>query len=354
MRFKIKQGYRELEKQNALITAETVKQTYLGVHLSQKGHTVIELLDYFEKIWKDKIKPGTFKNYITTIEYAKLFLKSRYTAHHVYLSQIEMEFATEFEHYIRHHPVKEHDPCLGNGVGKHIHRFKRILNWAVELKWCKVNPIATYRCPIKKSRRKKLTIQDLVILETRHFSDPALVYVQKLFLYSCYTGLAFVDAMQLELGHFEKDMHNNLLCKIYRTKSDELCAIPLIGSAATILNEYIAAIEGTNNPKIFPSISNQQVNRCLKLIAEICGFTIPLTFHVARHTFAKTVALKNGIPMETVQMMLGHTKITTTQIYADVDEEKIISDMSGLENKMAEKRKIVLAHLEAKSQTRVA
>lgn len=65
-----------------------------------------------------------------------------------------------------------------------------------------------------------------------------------------------------------------------------------------------------------------------------------MTFHVARHTFAKTVALKNGIPLETVQMMLGHTKITTTQIYADVDEEKIISDMAGLEEKLNKKREI--------------
>lgn len=83
------------------------------------------------------------------------------------------------------------------------------------------------------------------------------------------------------------------------------------------------------------------MNDSLKIIQESCGITTPLTFHVARHTFAKTIALKNGVPLETVQMMMGHTKITTTQIYADVDEEKILDDISGLDERINRKKEMV-------------
>ena len=107
-----------------------------------------------------------------------------------------------------------------------------------------------------------------------------------------------------------------------------------------ILKKYREEAIQNGRSTIFPKITNQEVNRCLKIIQEACEIRIPMTFHVARHTFAKTVALKNGIPLETVQMMLGHTKITTTQIYADVDEEKIIHDMAGLEEKLNKKREI--------------
>ena len=136
--------------------------------------------------------------------------------------------------------------------------------------------------------------------------------------------------MTLSEHDFEWNLDGIVWCKMCRTKSQELCAVPLLSSAANILKRYSddAVIKGRTT--IFPRISNQQVNECLKIIQQVCEIYTYLTFHVARHTFAKTVALKNGIPLETVQMMWGHSKITTTQIYGDVDEEKIINDRLAL------------------------
>ncbi|WP_153800894.1 site-specific integrase [Foetidibacter luteolus] len=338
IRFRIRQKYRILDDEGSLITAETVRGAYLKVQAELKGHKLIELLDYYKKIWEPKLKKGGFKNYKTTIEYIKLFAAFRFPSADTHLSQLDNQFATELEHYIRTTPIKEHDPCNGNGVGKHIQRFKRILNWAVELKWIKNNPCGEYSCPLKKSKRKKLSIQELVVLEQKQLVSPMLCYVKDLFLYSCYTGLAFVDAMALCHSHFETETDGTIWCKIYRTKSDELSAVPLMKSAANIIEKYSEEGEGWANKPIFKSITNQCVNEKLKIIQEICGIQTPLTFHVARHTFAKTVALKNGVPLETVQMMMGHTKISTTQIYADVDEEKIMNDMRGIEDKMLAKR----------------
>lgn len=351
VRFKLKEKYRELEKNAELITAEAVRNAYLGVQVSLKGRKLRELMEYYKKIWEPKLKDGGFKNYKTTIKYIELFLdskdqflKSKFPGGDIYLSQVTPQFATDLEHYIRTTPIKDFDPCKGNGVGKHIQRFKRLLNWAEkEIKWIQKNQCSDYSCPIKKSKRKKLDMQDLLKIETKSFADPTLNFVKTLFINSCYTGFAFVDAMALEETDFEWNGDNTVWCKLYRTKSDELCAIPLLEIPSTILKHYRGEAKEKGRKKIFPKISNKHVNDCLKVIQAACEIETYLTFHVARHTFAKTVALKNGIPLETVQMMMGHTKITTTQIYADVDEEKIMDDLEGFEDRLQKRKKTIIA-----------
>ena len=193
-----------------------------------------------------------------------------------------MEFVTEFEHFIRHHPIKDHDPCLGNGVAKHIQRFKRIMNWATRtLKWLKQNPVEDYSCQVKKSKRKKLTFEQLVRLEQKEFQDPSLLYVRDLFLFSCYTGFAFADVIALRKSRFEWDGEETVWCKIYRLKSDVLSPLPLIRDAAKIINRYRNTLAIASGDAVFSPLTNQYVNRCLKVIKEICEIEIPLTFHVA-------------------------------------------------------------------------
>lgn len=338
VRYRIKEKYRQLEDACGLITAETVKQAYLGRHVEQKGHMLLELTEYYKKIWEAKLRPGGFKNYKTTIDYIKLFLASKYPSGDIFLAQLNMESATDFEYFIRNNPIKADDPCLGNGVAKHIQRFKRIVNWSVEIEWLKSNPFAKYSCPVKKHKRKKLNLQQLITLQEKVFKDPNLDFVRDLFVNSCYSGFAFADAMELGEEHFENEPDGTVWCKLYRLKSDVLSTVPLLKPAAEIVNKYKQHPESIKRGKIFPLVTNQHVNRCLKIIQAICEIDVPLTFHVARHTFAKTVALKNGVPLETIQSVLGHTKITTTQLYADVDEEKIMNDMSGVEDQIIKKR----------------
>lgn len=344
IRLAVKDKYRKLVDREVVVTAQIVKEAYLGVQTQLKGHRLKELLSYYKKIWEPKLKKGGFKNYKTTIDYIERFLDINFVTHDIFLSQVDNKFATDLEYFIRTNPAKEHDPCTGNGLGKHIQRFKRIIKWACDdLKWLKEDPCSAYQCPLKKSKRKKLDMRELVLLESARFTDPEVHYVHQLSLYSCYTGLAFVDVMQLEETDFEWEGSGKVWCKRYRAKSDELCAVPLLSSAATILRYYLDDARQKGRKTIFPPVSNQHVNRCLKIIQAVCGIATPLTFHVARHTFAKTVALKNGIPLETVQMMMGHSKITTTQIYADVDEEKILDDMEGLDEKLDRKRSTLKA-----------
>lgn len=340
----LRDKYRELESRVDLITASSVKNAYLGKQTSLRGRTLKELLDYFTLIWEPKLAEGGFKNYRTTIAYAELFLNQKFPAKSVYLSQVNGEFVTEYEHFIRTKPIKEFDPCKGNGVGKHIQRLKRILNWAKkELKWIQINQIADYSCPIKKSKRKKLDFQQLVTLEEKVFHDPAISYVKELYVCSSYTGLAFAEIMKLTETDFQWDVDGIVWCTCYRKKSGELCAVPLLKAPSAILRKYREDAIAKGRATIFPQLTNQYANRILKVIQAACEIPVVLTYHVARHTFATTVALKNGIPLETVQMMLGHSKITTTQVYAKVDEEKILGDMAGLDEKLADKKIMALS-----------
>lgn len=337
-RWGIKEKYRMMKADQMDITAESLKQFYLGQATPDKGKKLFELLDYFIKIFETKLKKGGFKNYKTTAAYIKAFSNEQFKGKTVYLKQVDMQFATDLEFFIRNQPLKDYDPCLGNGVAKHIQRFKRMMNWAAEIKWVKNNEIDRYKCPLKKSHRKKLTMQEVLLLESKQFINENLNYVRDLFIFSCYTSFAYIDVMTLTDDDFEFEVDGKIWCLKYRVKSEELQRVLLLKPATRLLLKYRNKEAFKERNTIFPFVTNQYVNRCLHVIQNACEITTPMTFHVARHTFAKTVALKNGVPMETIQQVMGHSKITTTQIYADVDEEKIMDDLNKLEEKLDLKR----------------
>lgn len=342
VRFRIKEKYRMLQEKDCMLTAQAVKDAYLGNHSIQKGkHTLCELIKFHFKIEGEKLREGTIKNYYATEEYLKRFIKNKFDTNDIRLDEINYQFITELEFFIRNNPLKKHDPCKGNGVMKHLERFKKMIRWAKKLQWITANPLTDYQLNYKRYKRAKLTINELVQIENKKFNTPMLNYVRDLFLFSCYTGLAYIDAMNLRQQDLESNSEGKIWCKVYRHKSDELSAVPVFESALLVIEKYKNNPRSLNRNSVFPYISNQEVNRNLKIIGEICNIAKYMSFHLARHTFATAVTLKNGVPIETVSKMLGHTKISTTQIYSEVDEEKIADDMSEAESKM-EKRKAAL------------
>src|SRR5690606_15026109 len=234
---------------------------------------------------------------------------------------------------------KKWDVCQGNGVAKHLERLKKMVTWSKKLGWIKDNPFENFQIKRKKVKRKKLQIPELISIEEKQFTNPKLALVQDLFLFSCYTGLAYADVAKLTKDDFMVANDGKLWIDTYRKKSDELSAVPVLNAAIVIMNKYKNDPRALQNGTVFPPVSNQEVNRNLKIIGAVCGIRKEMNFHLARHTFATAVTLKNGVPIETVSKMLGHTKITTTQIYAEVDEEKIGADMSGVERRLNRRKK---------------
>ena len=337
VKLKIHHFYDDMVLYQKPVSAEILKEKFLGQDRS--APTLLQLLKYHFDINRDILAPGTMKNYFTTEEYIRRFLKFKFKREDVFLSELDFQFITDFEHYIRNYPIKDWDVCKGNGVAKHLERLKKMVKWSKKLRWIKDNPFEDYQIKKKKAKRKKLQIPELISIEEKKFNTPKLILVQDLFLFACYTGLAYADVAKLTKDDFLIANDGKLWIDTYRKKSDELSPVPVLNAAIAIMEKYKNDPRAIQNSTIFPPVSNQEVNRNLKIIGEICGITKEMNFHLARHTFATAVTLKNGVPIETVSRMLGHTKISTTQIYAEVDEEKIGADMSGVERRLNQTKK---------------
>jgi len=334
IKFRVRQKYRVLQDREEPVTAEILKEAFLGRTKPNKGKTLNELMTYHMKLEGDKLAWGTMKNYVTTESYVRNFIKERYNADDLYLVDLQKTFIVEFEHYVRNNPMKKHDPCKGNGIIKHTERLKKMINWARQLGWIKVDPFVDHKLHFKKYKRIRLDMTELRRIELQEFANLVVAYVKDLFLFSCYTGLAYSDVMALRPRNLERENNGTLWCKIYRQKSDEYAAIPLLPQAIAYIEKYRNNPKSQNKGVVFPFITNQEVNRHLKTIARVCNIDKYVTFHLARHTFATAITLKNGVPIETVSKMLGHKKITTTQLYAEVDEEKINNDMIVLQRRL--------------------
>jgi site-specific recombinase XerD len=201
------------------------------------------------------------------------------------------------------------------------------------------DPFAKFQARFIRKERQCLDSAELAAIEHKDFQVPRLNWARDLFVFSCYTGLAYCDLMNLKPEHISLGMDRGQWIMTARKKTNQPLRIPLLPKAQVIMQKYQddprAAFTGT----VFAALSNQKLNSYLKEIADLCGIKKNLTFHLARHTFATTVTLTNGVPIETVSKMLGHASIRTTQIYAKVVEKKVSQDMGALRAVLAEQTK---------------
>jgi site-specific recombinase XerD len=212
---------------------------------------------------------------------------------------------------------------------KHIQRFKKITNFCIKNNYITKDPFFGFKISFKKSNRVYVTNNELHTLQNITLNS-SLSKVRDIFLFACYTGLSYIDLYNLSLKNITKGIDNLQWIYVKRQKTNIPSNIPILPAAFSILKKYK---KQKNINRIFPMISNQKINKALKEISNLCNFNKKLTFHSARHTFATTVTLTNGVPIESVSRMLGHNNIKTTQIYAQVIDSKISSDMLILRQK---------------------
>ncbi len=336
VRSKVVVQFQRLELENPIVTAEAVKNAYLGISDKPAAEkmTLCKLVDMHNEMMKPVLKRGTLKNYFSTAIYLRRFLAIKFPAGDISLDELNYQFITGFEFYIRNNPIKEGDPCTNNGTMKHLERLKKMVAWATVNEWIEKNPFTAYKLKFKRHEMEFLQEDELANVQTFDFDNPMLKRVRDLFVFSCYTGLAYSDLMALRPQNIITGIDGLKWIKTSRLKTEIPVNVPLLSPAIVIMEKFKAAEGAAQRETLFPRVSNQEVNRGLKLIAEICGIKKYLTFHLARHTFATTVTLLNGVPIETISKMLGHTKITTTMIYSRVTQSKIGLDMALLQNKL--------------------
>jgi site-specific recombinase XerD len=328
--------YQQMQIQKKLITAEGIKNMFLGTH--DKEHTLSKLMEYHNTRFKDTLAWGTMKNYHTTQKYVVKFMKEQYGTSDMYLSELRYKFITDFELYLLNHIPKDHQkPLTNNGAMKHLERLKKMIALAVKMEWLIKDPFSRFKLRFNKVDRGYLEAKELEAIEQKEFSIVRLQWVRDLFVFSCYTGLAYVDTMNLTPDNISIGIDGEYWISTCRQKTDKPVRVPILPKAWEIIEKYRSHPRSIEKGTLFPVISNQKLNSYLKEIADLCGINKNLTFHLARHTFATTVTLLNGVPIETVSKMLGHTKIVTTQIYARVIEQKVSEDMKSLKEVLGQK-----------------
>ncbi|MBK7426485.1 MAG: site-specific integrase [Saprospiraceae bacterium] len=330
--------YKDSRIYEETLDLNALKDAFLGVEVKQK--TILEAFTYHYRLQSSVLKPGTLKNYRTTEKYIKEFVTKEKRKTDIPLVKINYQFITEFEYFLRMYIPKDHRKKLqNNGLMKHMERLQKVLNFVHKLDWMTEKPMEKFSLKFVKTDRGYLSEEELELLENIQLDSIRLDKTRDLFIFSCYTGLSYIDMYLLSTDHITRGIDGNFWIQTQREKSSEKVIVPLLPKALELIKKYSNDPSAIRQGSVFPPISNQKINSYLKELATICGIQQRLTFHLARHTFATTVTLSNGVPIETVSKMLGHTRISTTQIYAKVVERKVSEDMAALRNRLEGQRR---------------
>lgn len=264
----------------------------------------------------------TYRKYERMYRRVVEFMKKKYNITDIPLREIKYQFIVDLEFFLR-----TEYKYSQNTTYKCMKFFKQVINKAIRAGLITVDPFNGYKISIERVDRGYLTEDELCKMMQKEFASKRLEQVRDIFIFACFTGLAYIDLAHLRVDNIQKMFDGRLWIVTHRQKTNTKVMVPLLPPALKILNKY----EGCyTDGQLMPIITNQKLNCYLKEIADICGIEKNLTFHLARHTFATTMTLGRGVPIESVSKMLGHTNIQTTQIYARITADKIGKDMDIL------------------------
>lgn len=332
LRNKLQKIFNQLEEKGESITAEKVKSIYLGKSSRQK--TLLEVFTYHNEKMKAQVggdfARGTFVRYTTTIGLIEEFIKYQYGVSDMVLADLNHEFVTNLEFWLK---TVRH--CNHNTTMKYISNLRKIVYLALSNEWTDKDPFTKFKVTLKEVKREALTAQELERLQAKDFGTNRLGQVRDIFVFCCYTGLAYADVAKLHTSQLSRGIDGKHWIFTDRTKTKTASNIPLLSPALALIEKYKQHPQAVTKGLVLPVLTNQKMNAYLKEIADLCGIDKKMTTHLARHTFATTVTLTNGVPIETVSSMLGHKNLKTTQIYAKVVQAKVSADMEKLEGKLA-------------------
>ena len=313
-------------------TATVLRDIYLGKDSNSK--MLLEIFEEHnkkaEKLVGQDFAPGTIERYKTAKKHVSDYILKNYNGNDINVNEVNHTFITGFEYYL-----KTTRNCSHNTAIKDITNFKKISRIAHAKDWIEKDPFLHWKPKLKIVDREFLTLGEIQAMVEKELHTERLDQVKDIFIFSCFTGLAYSDVKKLSSNNVVIGIDGGKWIKINRSKTDTRSNIPILPTAEAILNKYAEKTEYQKNHLLLPVLSNQKMNAYLKEIANLCKIDKNLTFHLARHTFATTVTLANGVPIESVSKMLGHKSLKTTQHYAKILDRKVSEDMLALRNKLS-------------------
>ncbi len=312
------------------LTADELRDTYLG--RKQKYKMLLEIFrehnDQVDSLIGKDFAAGTAERYRTAKSHLEEYIRNEYRKKDIPVRQVDHAFITGFEYYL-----KTKRNCSHNTAIKYVVNFKKIVRIAYANGWINKDPFANWKVRLKTVEREFLTQEELQQLMDTEFQAERLEHVRDVFVFCCFTGLAYADVKKLTHDDFVIGIDGELWINTKRTKTKTKSNIPVLPTAMMILEKYEDSPHLING-KVLPVLTNQKMNAYLKEIADLSGVKKNLTTHLARHTFATTVTLSNGVSIESVSKMLGHKNLRTTQHYAKILNRKVSEDMQLLREKL--------------------
>lgn len=324
------EAHHQLMKDKKNTTSSILKSKLVGT--DQRSPMLIPIFqdhnDRVKSLLGLEFAAGTLERYNTSLRHTKEFLLWKYGVLDIGIRDIDHAFITEYEFFLR--SVRK---CCNNTAVKYIKNFKKIIKICISNGWLDKDPFVNYKSKMREVEREFLTQLEVQTIYGKEMVTDRLKQVRDIFVFSCFTGLAYIDVKNLSKTNISLGIDGEKWIFTHRQKTETASRIPLLPIAAEIIAKYANNPVCLNNDKLLPVLSNQNMNAYLKEIAGVCGINKELTFHIARHTFATTITLTNGVPIESVSKMLGHRSLRTTQHYAKILDEKVSTDMQLLREK---------------------
>lgn len=325
IRTKAYNKFLQLQGQNINVTPERLKQALLGKDQVQpRGYVEIfdQWLVEYSKMVGITTSKRTLDKYILVRNRLQDYIASQLGVKDISLEEVTPKFLSNFDNYLRI------ENMANNHAMKIRQKLRTIYKVAIDNGWVSKNPFSTVKIHFDPVERDVLTKSELTALIQTDMIFDRLEKMRDVFVFACFTGLAHCDVAGLTKENIITDEAGQVWLKTHRQKTSEVVDIPLLEIPQLIIKKYQGMKE--LNGKLLPTLTNSCSNLYLKEVAVRCGINKTLTFHMARHTFATTVTLSNGVPIESVAKMLGHRNIRTTQIYAKVIKDKLAEDMNNL------------------------
>jgi site-specific recombinase XerD len=318
---------KEFESDDIELTVENVKNRYLGV--DQNKFTLVKTYqehnENLRKMVGNGIAAGTVERHDTSLRHIIQFLQMKYNKADVSFGEINQKFISDYEVFL-----KTERRCAHNTTVKYIKNLGKIIRIALNNDWMKKDPFANVSLKLQEVETDFLEKDELENLINTNFQIKRIERIKDVFVFCCFTGLAFIDANTLKQEHIVNGINGKKWIKKRRQKTKNMCNIPLLPIAEQILKKYEDDPVCQKKEKLLPIASNQKMNAYLKEIAALCNINKELTTHVARHTFATTVTLTNKVSMEAVSKMLGHSSLKMTRKYARIVDQLVSDEMDKI------------------------
>ena len=334
VKYKLNDYRKEMMLDGKEITADSLKRKYMGIPLTDeiRNPTILELYeihnDKLKELINIDIAQATYKRHNTSKSHVATFIKYQYGLDDFELDRIDFKFLNDYEHYFK--VVRK---CNHNSTMKYIKNLGKVIRLGLAEGYMTKNPFDKFKLTYKTVQRDILTIEEVEKLVKLKIPEERLDRVRDLFVFCIYTGLAFVDVTNLKMEHLVKTNEGTTWIKNSRCKTSVSFLIPLLPIPVRLIKKYEGFFKRDIDGSVLPTLSNQKYNSYLKELAIRAKISKNLTSHLARHTFATTITLNEGVPLEVVSKMLGHSDTKTTQIYAKIQEKAIMNGMKNLLNR---------------------